>query len=217
MDISKRYNKNYFDWYKKIGDYGAILNKQKFSKFIEKEDIVLDFGCGNGKLLENIDCKEKYGVEINDTAIKEAEKKFKIFKSSADLPESKFDVIISNQVLQHCENPREELKNLNRSLKSGGKLILYVLCAGPALKYEKNDINFQMYSWSPMNLGHLLTSCEFDIIKTKIEFSRWPPKYDIIYKIFGIRVFNFLSKLYGYFYKNKMSLCMAFGKKIVIV
>ena len=214
MDIAKRYNQKYFDWYKKIGEFGAILNKGKFSSFIDKNDIVLDFGCGSGHLLENIHCLKKYGVEINEIAAEEAKKKFEVFKNSEDLPKEKFDIIISNQVLQHCENPRKELINFNKYLKKNGKIIIYVACAGPDLKYDKDDINFQLYSWSPMNLGHLLTSCDFDVIKTKIDYSRWPPKYDIIYRIFGLRIFNLLSKIYGYIYKNKISLCGYYKKKL---
>jgi len=213
MDITKKYNKNYFNWYKKIGEFGSILNKNKFSEFINENDTVLDFGCGGGYLLDKINCKKKYGVEINTIAIKEAKKKFKIYKSSKILPKNKFNVIISNQVLQHCENPILELNNLYKSLKKNGKIIIYVACAGSGLLYDKNDINFQLYSWSPMNLGHLLTACNFKVIKTKILFSKWPPKYDLIYKYFGINMLNFLSKIYGYFHKNKISICMAVAKK----
>ena len=213
MDIAKRYNQKYFNWYKKIGEYGAIFNKSKFSKYIQKSDSVLDFGCGGGYLLDSLDCKSKYGVEINEVAINEARKKFEIFKSSEDLPEEKFDVIISNQTFQHCENPRKELLNLFKSLKKNGKIIIYVTCAGPKLKYDQNDINFQLYSWSPMNLGHLLKSCNYEIVETKSIYHRWPPKYEIIYKLFGLRIFNFISVCYGFINRNKMSLCMAIGKK----
>lgn len=213
MDTTKRYNQNYYDWYKKIGEYGAVLNKDKFSEFINIDDIVLDFGCGNGQLLENLDCKEKYGVEINKVAIEEAQKKFPVFVNSSKLPVEKFDVIISNQVLQHCEEPRKELDNLYKSLKKNGKIVVYVVCAGPKLKYDKHDINFQLYSWSPMNLGHLLTSCNFEVIKCETIYSRWPPKYDKIYKFFGKKVFKFISIIYGYLYKYKMTLCMAVAVK----
>ena len=147
MDIAKRYNENYFNWYKKIGKFGAIFNKNKFSPYIKKSDVVLDFGCGGGYLLNNIECAEKYGLEINEVAIEEAKEKFKIYKKTSDLPENKFDVSISNQVLQHCENPRLELLNLYKSLKNG-KIVLCVLCAGPKLNYKKDDVNFQLYSWA---------------------------------------------------------------------
>tara|TARA_B100000989_G_scaffold97555_3_gene71034 strand:+ start:2570 stop:3211 length:642 start_codon:yes stop_codon:yes gene_type:complete len=213
MDISKRYNKNYFNWYKKIGEFGAIFNKSKFSPFINKTDVVLDFGCGGGYLLNSIECGEKYGLDINEIARHEAQKKFKIYQNSEELPTDKFDVIISNQVLQHCENPRKELLNLYKSLKKNGKIIIYVTCAGPDLNYRSDDINFQLYSWSPMNLGNLLKSCNYELIKTKCIYHRWPPKYDLIYRIFGLSVFNLLSFCNGYINKNKMSLCMAIGKK----
>mgnify|MGYP006075607409 FL=1 len=213
MNVKTKYNVKYFNWYKKIGEFGAVFNKKKFSIYIKKKDVVLDFGCGGGYLLDNIECKEKYGVEINKVAINEARKKFKVFKNSNQLPRNKFDVIISNQVLQHCENPRNELLNLYNSLKKNKNIIIYALCSGPNLKYQKNDINFQLYSWSPMNLANLLESCNFKIINSEIKYFRWPPKYEFIYNVFGIKIFNFLSYCYGYFYKNKMSLCMVIAKK----
>jgi SAM-dependent methyltransferase len=214
MNIKKRYNQKYFDWYKKIGKFGAIFNKKNFLPYINKKDVVLDFGCGAGYLLNSIDCKVKYGVEINPIAIKEAKaNKIRIFKNSNKLPNNTFDVIISNQVLQHCAQPKLELMNLYNSLKKGGKIIFYVACSGIDLKYKKDDINFQLYSWSPMNLGNLFRSCDFKIIETKIRFFRWPPKYELIYNMFGVSIFNFLSFCYGYFYRNKISLCMIVAKK----
>ena len=64
-----------------------------------------------------------------------------------------------------------------------------------------------------MNLANLLESCDFKIINSEIKYFRWPPKYEFIYNVFGIKIFNFLSYCYGYFYKNKMSLCMVIAKK----
>ena len=37
-----------------------------------------------------------------------------IFKSSKDLPDNYFDLIISNNALEHCDNPYLELKELYR-------------------------------------------------------------------------------------------------------
>ena len=39
MDIAERYNQKYFNWYKKIGEYGEFT-KSKFSKYIKKSDSV---------------------------------------------------------------------------------------------------------------------------------------------------------------------------------
>ena len=58
----------------RIGKFGGIINKKKFNKYINKNDSVLDFGCGGGYLLKNIDCLNKHGIEINETAIEIAKK-----------------------------------------------------------------------------------------------------------------------------------------------
>ena len=116
--VRENYNEEYFNWYRKIGEFGGSINKTKFEKYIKEEDSVLDFGCGGGYLINKLNCKEKHGVEINPHAIKEAEKNsVKIFKDSNELSKNYDDKIISNNSLQHCENPYLELKNLYNALK----------------------------------------------------------------------------------------------------
>ena len=96
MTNTKHYDENYFTWQKKIGLFGAKANKIKFERYVIKGQRVLDFGCGGGYLLSDFKDIEKFGVEINKTAIDEAKKNgLKIFNSSKDLPDNFFDLIIS--------------------------------------------------------------------------------------------------------------------------
>jgi len=209
----ENYNKNYFNWYKRIGEFGGIINKIKFSKYIEKDDNVLDFGCGGGYLLKNINCLNKHGVEINETAIEIAKKNsLKIFKNSNDLEKNFYDKIISNHALQHCENPFQELLNLNKSLKKNGLIIISISCSNKKLSYKPNDINYQLFSWSPMNIGNLLNATGFEVLSANTYNLRWPPKYEIFYKIFGEKIFIILCKLYAIF-DNKISDIVAVAKK----
>ena len=49
---------------------------------------------------------QKFGVEVNETAANEARNNgLKVFKSSKDLSDNFFDLIISNHALEHCDNP----------------------------------------------------------------------------------------------------------------
>ena len=43
-----------------------------------------------------------------------------VYKSSKDIPTNYFDTIISNNALEHTDNPLIELKELYRSLKNNG-------------------------------------------------------------------------------------------------
>jgi len=211
--VTQNYNQEYFNWYKKIGEFGGVINKSKFEKYIDKNDIVLDFGCGGGYLIKELNCKEKHGVEINPTAIEVAKKNLvKIIDNSNDLENNYYDKIISNHCLQHCENPFIELKNLYKCLKKNGLIILVTSCANKNLSYKPNDINYQLYSWSPMNLGNLLDAAGFELIEIKKLNFKWIPKYEFLYKILNNKIFNFLCYLYS-LTNTKITQIIAIGKK----
>ena len=80
------YDNKYFDWQAPIGEFGGWANLTKFRPFIDNDFNVIDFGCGGGYLLKNIRCKEKIGVEVNDSAREQAQQNgIRTVKSSMDI------------------------------------------------------------------------------------------------------------------------------------
>ncbi len=212
--VTKNYNKDYFNWYKNIGEFGAIMNHEKFQQHISYNDSVLDFGCGGGYLLEKIKCRIKEGVDINPEAIKESKKRIsKVYENSNQLPEEYYDKIISHSTLQHCEYPLSELINLHKSLKKDGVIILITSCSSRNLKFKPNDINYQLYSWSPMNLGNILDSVGFKVIKVNKINHRWIPKYNFFYKLLGKKIFNSLCFFYSFF-DSSITNVISIAKKV---
>ena len=92
-------------------------------------------------------------------------------------------------------------------------MIFVFTCDGPGVKYQKNDINFKCYSWSAMGAGNLFSSCGLKIVKCETFYSKWPPFYKNIYKIFGPTIFNLVCKIYGYIFKNKTYNVRVIAKK----
>ena len=199
MTAKKHYNEKYFEWQKKISIFGAKANKIKFDKLISDNLKVLDFGCGGGYLLNEYKCKiEKYGVEVNEVARNQAiQNGLECYKSSKELPSDYFDLIISNNCLEHTENPYLELQELYRSLKKNGKICVIVPLDSLNYKYKSDDINFHLYSWSPMNLGNILKANNFDVITSKPFIHKWIPYYFKIKKIIPWWLFHFLCFIYG--------------------
>ena len=69
MKAKNYYGNEYFNNYQReIGEFGGKANIFKFKKYISRNHSVLDFGCGGGFLLNNLDCKDKIGIEINPIA-----------------------------------------------------------------------------------------------------------------------------------------------------
>lgn len=191
------YDNKYFDWQKSIGEFGGWANKTKFSAFISKNDDVLDFGCGGGFLLANLECKKKIGIEINPSAAETAkEKGFEIYRFLDDCPDNYVDIIISNNALEHTHHPLDELKKLYSKLRKNGKIIFVVPCENISYEYKPNDINQHLYSWSPMGIGNLFTLAGFSIIESKPYIHKWPPNYLKIAK-YGRRFFDISCRIYG--------------------
>lgn len=122
--------KNFFQkiWHtRKISLAKKIIKELKFN-------YCLDVGCASGYMIAQI-AKEfplaKYiGVDIYDKAIRYAKVKypnigFKI-ASSENLPykNGSFDLILFYETIEHVDNPKEALREIQRVLKKNGTLIL---------------------------------------------------------------------------------------------
>jgi SAM-dependent methyltransferase len=196
--ISSHYDDRYFDWQASMGEFGGWANQAKFSKFISRDSKVLDFGCGGGFLLKNLKCSRKLGVEVNPIAAESAKKNgVEVFSRVADVPDESVDVVISNSALEHTLQPLEELKNLYRKLVPGGKIIFVVPCESISYRYEPNDINHHLYSWSPMCIGNLFSEAGFSVLESKPYIHKWPPKYRLIARLGGRMLFDLACRIYG--------------------
>lgn len=54
------YNAEYFEWQRRVGEFGGKANLFKFEEYIEDNSDILDFGCGGGVFAE------KYSYEWNE-------------------------------------------------------------------------------------------------------------------------------------------------------
>ena len=196
----KFYDSKYFEYQKSRGEFGGFVNQMIFRDYINENDEVLDFGCGGGFLLKNLNCKKRIGVEINPNAASLArENGVEIFMSIEEVPENLVDVIISFHALEHTHNPLNELQGLYKALKKGGKIVMVVPCESIRRKFKKDDIDQHLFTWSPMNIGNIMTLVGFEVSEVKPYYYQWiVSKRPIIVKLFGWKVYHFCCKLYGY-------------------
>ena len=194
------YDNKYFDWQAPIGEFGGWANLTKFQPFIDNDFNVIDFGCGGGYLLKNIRCKEKIGVEVNNSAREQAQQNgIRTVESSMDIDEKWADLIISNHALEHVSDPLSELQNLKRLLKPNGKIVFYVPCESIHLAYRNNDVNQHLFTWSPMCLGNIFSEAGYLIEESAPYYHQWPPKnYRRIARWGGRQLFDFCCRLYAH-------------------
>ena len=193
------YDINYFKYQNPIGKK-TIRLKNRFQNYISEQSIVLDFGCGGGHLLDSLNCKEKIGVDVNDSALIEANKKgIKTFKSLYEIKNESIDCVISNSTLGHLSNPFEILNELKAKLKPGGYIIFSVPHETLNWKYKPLEINNKFYTWSPMAIGNLFSEVGFEIIEVKIFREISFPRELYIYNKGLIKLLNIIRPLYRIF------------------
>lgn len=86
---------------------------------------VLDIGCGNGLTLDNINAKEKYGIDINPKNVEKCKQKgIHAIEQSAEekfpFKNNYFDVVISEELIEHLFFPEKFLREIKRILKPHG-------------------------------------------------------------------------------------------------
>lgn len=198
MDAELHYDAGYFHDRQAIHEFGGWANLGKFERHIKSTDTVLDFGCSGGYLLDHVQCARKIGVELNPVPRAVAESKgHRVYERTASVPDESVDVVISNHVLEHTKSPLAELEALRSKLVSGGKIVLAVPCEGSALQFKPNDSDFHLYTWSPLNLGNLLTAAGFTVHESRRYVHRWPPGVRRYGRQLGRPAFDLLCGLYA--------------------
>ena len=172
------YNEKYWEWQSKGVELGGKIQAEVlFQEYINSTDVVLDFGCGSGTNIKNIQCAEKAGFEINPYAVKYNVEVngIKTYSELDDIPNNYFDVIISNHALEHVPTPYETLLILREKLKTGGKLIIYVPSMEDELTklnkqnnmYDTNDRDNHLFGWNYQLLSNLVIKCKYKLVDAK--------------------------------------------------
>ena len=193
----------YFEWQRHGGELGAQLDLFKFAQHVRPEDSIVDFGCGAGYLLEALDAGAKVGVEPGDAARAEARRRgLEVVASAGELASESADVVISNHALEHTLVPFAELTELQRALKPGGKLVLWLPLddwrAQRDVPAPGADRDQHMYTWTPKLLANLLTQAGFEVGECRVVAHAWPTsRYATLYRVLPGPLFALVARAWA--------------------
>lgn len=192
------YDEQYFAFQQQLGKFGGKVKAPMFRPYINEDMVIVEFGSGGGYLLNNLDAKEKIGIEINDTAREEAKRiGIRSVKYIDDIPDNYADAIISSSVLEHVESPLMALKQLRNKLKDGGKAIFYVPNESCNTEYQRSEINNHLYTWNCLTLGNLFKAAGYFVYSVKKVQEAWPKHYSKIEQQVSYELFEAICEIGG--------------------
>lgn len=204
------YDERYFIWQKSIGEFGGKINAKRFKPYIKSDMVVVEFGSGGGYLLDNLLAKEKIGIEINDTAREEAQKRgIHSVKKIEEIPNNYADIIISTHVLEHVENPFGALQEMRNKLKDNGTIVFAVPNESCETEYCKSENNNHIYTWNCLNLGNLFKAAGYFVQSVENVKSMWPKHYFEIEKEISEQFFETICDIEGKCFNNNSCMIVA--------
>jgi len=182
----------YYDGYGR-NDYLSPVTIKRYHEILDslekykKTGNLIDVGCGIGYFLEV--AKERgwnvFGTEFTDRAIEICEGKGITMKKGMLNPKDfegiEFDVVTSFEVIEHINNPQEELVNFNKLLRKGGLVYVTTPNFNSLLRYRlKADYNVICYPehlsyYTPTTIVKAFENAGFEkkkVLTTGISISR---------------------------------------------
>ncbi len=138
---------------------------------------ILDVGCGSGEILERLQDKDVYGVDVGENFIRYCFAHHgyaKVSKQNAEHLEfssDSFEDVICSEVIEHLNDPQKALREFHRVLKPNGRLVLTTpqACLRWAiLEYFWNRVRGKRLeashdSFSTYRFGRLLRQAGFNV------------------------------------------------------
>ena len=145
---------NQFD---KLSKHFERPPSEKAKKFLNVNDIVLDFGCATGTVTIELSdyVKEIKGIDISSRMIDVAKRKVSevniknidFIQATIDderLKIDSFNVIIAFNILHFFQDTQNVLKRINKLLKPGGLIIIATACVGQ--RTFSNSLQYLLFS-----------------------------------------------------------------------
>ncbi|MHC4596537.1 MAG: class I SAM-dependent methyltransferase [Planctomycetota bacterium] len=154
---------------------------------VNQQSRILDVGCGAGSFLNTVRTDkacEVYGVDISETAVREAKSSFglDIFKGTiaeAPLPNAYFDIITAWWYLEHIPDPHATVAVISSLLKHDGYFIVGVPNFNSLYAKHFNDKWYHLDCprhlciWTPQTITSLLEKHGLSVVRIIYDKTPW--------------------------------------------
>jgi 2-polyprenyl-3-methyl-5-hydroxy-6-metoxy-1,4-benzoquinol methylase len=137
LEVPMRWGKGALDLSKKNLPSLKALRALESLKSIRARARVLDYGCGEGKMLNTIhECMPQlslFGMDIQ-SPLDSSNFEFQLIEVGMKSPsDGSFDAILALDVIEHVQEPRQVLAEIQQLLTADGRFVLFVPLEGELL------------------------------------------------------------------------------------
>jgi predicted SAM-dependent methyltransferase len=101
--------------------------------------------------------------------------------------EPRYDVIVSNHVLEHVRDVCSTLEKLRAHLKPGGRLVVKLPIDDAHTAYQRDwsrdDSDHHLQTWTPRLFANVLFESGFEVNECRVITSAWHPRLFPLMKI----------------------------------
>jgi len=198
--MTKQFYEKYWDGQEDfLSDFSFKWSRLKEFIPLENNITIVDFGCGNGKILSEIKKMNPraklIGLDVSETALERAKKylpdvDFYKINDGGRLPlnDGMVDFVFSSEVIEHIYDIENAFSEITRILKPNGKILLTTPYHGLiknllitlfAFNKHFNPIGAHIRFFTKKTLFDLLNKNELKIIKTGYYGRIWPIPHSI--------------------------------------
>jgi SAM-dependent methyltransferase len=158
----------------RIFEFAASFHEQS-----NHQPTLLDIGCNKGFLLAAAIAHawNVYGIELVPELTIPFRKKFKPFannifstrfiEAQAQFQDGAFDLITAIDVIEHFENPYDDMMNIHRILKAGG---LFVIQTPDGAAKQARELQEGWGALKPLEHLHIFNRTNLEILTKKLAF-----------------------------------------------
>jgi len=175
MEYNQSYHKKVHTYLYSDDDYYKLRARVAFLKYLNNLNIknkkILEFGCGLGQNIFTTK-NQSIGYDISKFSLNFCNKKgIKTIDSEKKIPEDYFDLVLSSHVLEHLDNPLDNLKLINKILKNKGYFVLAIPKEPNRREsYLPDKRNYHIYSWNFRTINNLLDKAGFEVKLNKTQY-----------------------------------------------
>jgi SAM-dependent methyltransferase len=122
---------------------------------------ILDFGCGSKPYMALFNYTEYIGLDFENEGHPHDHEVIDVFYDGKNIPfaDEHFDSVLSTEVFEHVFSLDETLRELNRVLKPGGKMLF--TCP---FVWNEHEVPYDYARYTRFALAHLLQKNGFEVI-----------------------------------------------------